>query len=336
MKRCLSLLLLFLPLLAPAQKKDSFLRDLDGFFEMRAQKSYAKRDSNYIRRYSYRWDARFNVTTTGMHVLSQGMGSVNLSTGANTRAGVSLGYRGLALSYSLALGRKMNFDLGLSSFGRLGIEFTLRATSRLQGMFEMAGGPPVEASEGDLTLLSSNVNVFYSLNKNFSYAAAMKQSEIQCRSAGSFIAAASWIMWDVLGAGPDIISRQTSLQTLLDTPNAFYNRISVGCGYGYNLVLGQGHWLIHTSAIPMWSFIENSTYRFNGEKTKVSHPAGRIAFLGIVRSGVYYRWGTRWSVGLSGVLNQMTTTNSFNKQLAEYQRFGAQDWQARLSLAFRF
>lgn len=337
MKRLLPLLILILlPPAATAQKRDSFLRDLDAFFEMRSIKSYAKLDSTYIKRYPNVWDARLYGNTAGMHIVSEGLGYVSLSTGWNTRTGVSLGYRGLALSYSVALGRKMNFDLNLSTFGRLGIDFTLRATSRLQGPINLEGIPVKEAGEGDLTLLASNVNVFFCFNKNFSYAAAIKQSDIQRRSAGSFIAATSWIMWDILGAGPDIISRQTSLQTLLDTPNFFYNRVSIGCGYGYNLVLGQEHWLLHGSFIPMWSFLENSIRLLDGESIKVKYPAGRLAFVGTMRSGVYYRWGTRWSIGLSGVLNQMVTTNSIKREKAEYQRYGAQDWQARLSLAFRF
>lgn len=336
MKRILLIFLLLLPLAAPAQQRDSFLRDLNDFFQMRSDKNYAKRDSSYIRRYPYIWDARIFNNTSGMHIVSEGNGSASLSTGANTRVGVSLGYRGVALSYSLALGRKMNFDLGLTSYGRFGFEFSLRGTSNLKGTIAMYGQPEREVKADDMTLLSGNLNLFYSFNKNFSYAAAMKQSEIQVRSAGSLIAAASWTVWDILGAGPDIISKNTSLQTLLNTPNTLYNRISAGVGYGYNLILGQGHWLMHASGIPMWSFIENSSIRLDGVKTKSKHPVGNIAFMGTARAGVYYRWSTRWSIGVSGILNQMMSANNFRTESAGYKRFGAQDWQARLSLCCRF
>ena len=336
MKRILLIILLLLPLAASAQKRDSFLRDLNDFFQMRSDKNYAKLDSNYITRYPYIWDARIYSNTNGMHIVTEGNGYALLSTGANSRVGVSLGYRGVALSYSLALGRKMNFDLGLTSYGRFGFEFSLRGTSNLQGTIAMFGLPEQDVQAGELTLLSGNLNLFYSFNKNFSYSAAMKQSEIQVRSAGSIIAAASWTVWDILGAGPEIISKKTSWQTFLDTPNTFYNRISAGVGYGYNLVLGQGHWLIHASGIPMWSFIENSSMRLDGVKTKYKHPLGNIAFMGTVRTGVYFRWGTRWSVGANGILNQMMSTNTLKVEKIDYKRFGAQDWQAHLSLCCRF
>ena len=339
MKRFLFAVLLlgFLPFSASAQREDSFWKDFNDFLDLRADKAYAKLDSNYIGRYSYHWDARLFLNTSGLHLVTEGPGYVRLSTGMSNRVGLGLNFRGVGLSYSVALGKAMNFDFGFLSYGtRFGFEYTLKASSELSGEVSWPGQPQNQADNGDLTLLASNLNLFYNFNPRFSYAAAMKQSAIQRRSAGSVIVAASWTIWDVLGAGPDILSEQTSVQTFLEVTNLMHNRFSVGAGYGYNLVLGQEHWLLHASVIPMWTFYDVTNRRIQGVSTKYKHAMGRIAATGTARAGIYYRWGTRWSVGLSSIVNQMASSTSFRRGKDGYKRLGAQDWQARLSLGFRF
>ena len=331
------LLLLCLPVSASAQKKDSFFRDLNAFLNMRADKNYARWDTAYIDRYPYIWDTRLFLNTEGLHLNTDGAADTQLSTGMSNRVGVSLSYRGLGLNYSRAIGRKLNFGFGLSVYGpHLGFEYALRASSQLSGAVQLPGEELRTADAGDLTLLGSNLNVFYSFNSRFSYAAAMKQSRIQRRSAGSVIAAVSWTVWDILGAGPDIISKQTSIQTFLEVTNVMYNRYSVGMGYGYNLVAGDAHWLFHASLIPMWTFYDSTRLRREGKTIKYSRPMGPIGVTGTARAGIYYRWSTRWSVGLSGIVNQMSSSTSLRTNTEGYYHFSAQDWQARLSVGFRF
>ncbi|MBQ6958802.1 MAG: DUF4421 family protein [Bacteroidales bacterium] len=333
----LLLFLLLLPLASPAQSRDSFFADLNEFLDMRAAKNYAKWDTTYIDRYPYKWDARLFLNTEGLHLNTDGAADTKLSTGMSNRVGVSLSYRGLGLSYTRAIGRKLNFGFGFSTYGtHLGFEYALRASSRLSGAVQLPGEERRKADAGDLTLLASNLNLFYSFNPRFSYAAAMKQTRIQRRSAGSVIAAVSWTVWDILGAGPDIISKQTSIQTFLEVTNLMYNRYSLGVGYGYNLVAGDAHWLFHASLIPMWTFYDSTHLRQEGETVKYRRPIGRYGITGTARAGIYYRWGTRWSVGLSSIVNQMSSSTSLRTQTEGYYHFEAQDWQARLSVGFRF
>ena len=331
------LLFLLLPVAAFAQK-DNFWTDLNKFLDYRADKAYAKLDSHYIGRYPYHWDARVFFNTSGLHLMTHGLDNdVSLATGMSSRAGIGLSYRGIGLSYSVTLHKRMNFDFGLSSYGkRFSFEYILRASSELSGKVSWFGHENHQAEDGDLTLIASNLNLLYSFNPRFSYGAAMKQNAIQRRSAGSFILAGAWTIWDVLGAGPEIISKQTSIQTFLEQTNIFYNRFSFGAGYGYNLVFGHEQWLVHASVIPMWSFYDVTKRRVEGQATKYPRPMGRIAITGTVRGGIYYRWGTRWSVGLSSVVNQMSSRNNFHPGHKDYLRFGAQDWQARFSVGFRF
>ncbi len=342
MKRFLLLFSLFLSLAASAQKqKDGFWTDLNEFINKREDKSYAKLDSNYIGRYPYRWDARLFYTSTGLHLHNEGEDAYMLSTGMNHRVGFGLNYRGLGFSYSFAVGKKLNFNLGIDSYGKhFCIEYALRFTGGLQGWTGTPAGqiPNLE----NLYLGESRMNLFWSFNPRFSYAAAMKQSKIQRRSAGSFIASISWSVWDVLNFSdeeeiPLIVHDPIgSLIYNLLSSNLLYNRVSIGGGYGYNLVLGHQHWLLHGSLVPMWTVYEATLTFQDGERKYYPYPNGYIALSATARAGVYYRWGERWSLGLSGVINQMVSRNHFSSKAEDFRGFNGHDWQIRLSLAFRF
>lgn len=349
MKRILLLSFLFLSLSAAAQQqKDSFWKDLNDFLNMREAKGYAKMDTTYIGRYPYHWDARLFYTSTGLRIDNVSDGRISLGTGMNHRVGVGLSYRGLGLSYSRAIGKKLNFNFTVDSYSKhLGIEYALRFTTGLKGTFDT----PTELKPdlNSVLLGESRLNLFWSFNPRFSYAAAMKQSKIQRRSAGSFIAAASWSVWDVVSfkdggeiavnanqaAFKDKDLTQTLLFELLAS-NMFYNRVSVGAGYGYNWVLRNQHWLLHASAVPMWSVYEATTIRREGVKVHTPYPNGWIAVSFTGRAGAYYRWADHWSVGLSGVINQMASRNFLNRSSQGFHLFSAHDWQFRLSLAYRF
>ena len=339
MRRFLLLFLLFLSLAASAQekKKDNFFRDLSGFLNMRQDKKYAKLDSNYIGRYPYLWDARLFYNSTGLRINVDGVNDVDLATGMNHRAGIGLSYRGLGLSYSKAIGKKLNFNLALQSYGKhVGFEYALRFTTALKGTVHT---PSKESPLENLVLGESRLNLFYSFNPRFSYAAAMKQSNIQRRSAGSFIASASWCLWDIVSLdGFGTVTDPEEVATIFDLleSNLLYNRVSIGAGYGYNWVFGNRHWLVHGSLVPMWTVYEATTEWDKGKRTHHPYPYGWVAFCATGRAAITYRWGDRWSLGLNGIINQMVSRNHLSKKGDDFHRFGAQDWQIRLSLGFRF
>lgn len=332
MKRLLTLILLLVSLTATGQKKkDNFFHDLNEFLEMREQKAYAKLDTSYIGRYDYPWNGKTFIKSTGLHMSSTFGGNIALATGLRQRVGLGISYRGFGLSYSRALGKRFNVDLGIDSYGKhFCFEYTLKATTDLAGSIHLTTGDYNVDDVNKLLLFSNKLNLLYSFNSRFSYAAAMKQSKIQRRSAGSFIAGLSWAVWDIL-----ILDENPSWYDMYEF-NYFYQRFSIGAGYGYNLVLGRQHWLLHASLVPMWSFYEMQGYRSKGVVTRESYPYGHFAFAGTARAGVYYRWGDRWSVGFSGVVNQMVSSNLISRKNPDYMRFGAQEWHMNITLNCRF
>jgi len=328
----LLLFFLLLPLGADAQKKDNFWTDLNDFLNLREDKSYAKLDTNYVGRYPYHWDARIFYKSISMHVNASEKNGFLLTTGMRQRIGVALSYRGLGLSYSHALGKKFNVDLGLDSYGKhFCFEYSFRATTDLTGNIIPMSQSPGSTEEPKLLLVTNKLNLFYSFNKRFSYGAAMKQTKIQRKSAGSFIAAFNWSVWDLMTMEDEIVNLKDFYKA-----NFFYQRFSIGAGYGYNVVLGHQHWLLHASIIPMWTVYDMQGLRHEEDKTRTSYPYGKVSFTGTARSGVYYRWGTRWSVGCSGIVNQLASSNHFSKKASDFSRFSAQEWQIYFSVCFRF
>lgn len=329
-KSALLLALLLAATAVSAQEKTNLWTKANDYLDRRDDKAMAKMDTSYVGRYPYRWDARVFAKTVGYRIKTTEFNEeIELSTGTRSRVGVGLSYRGFGLSFSKAIGKKLNLDLGVESYGKhFGIEYALRATDRLSGVLVSPDGERREVYDGDLILISNKLNMFYSFNPRFSYAAAMKQSMIQRRSAGSWIAAVSWSFWDMV-----------SLEEGDEEPdfsNYFYQRFSIGAGYGYNLVLGDQHWLLHASIVPMWTFYDMQSVYSEGESHRTNYPFGKIAFSGTARAGAYFRWNERWSIGLSGVVNQSVAFNHFSKKKADFRRVGAQEWQAVLSLSYRF
>ena len=332
MRKRLPVLLVFLFFTVPstAQERDSFWHDLNAFFDMRADKAYAKLDSTYIGRYPYHWDAHLYAQSSGLKIKSNTYGDFALSTGMQNRIGAGISYRGLSLNISRTLGKRHGLDLTLESYGRhFCFEYALRMSGTLSGEAILPPATPV--GEVDNLLLGSNkLNLLYSFNPRFSYGAAMKQTDIQRRSAGSFLAGFSWMVWDVL-----FLDESEDLDNFFQS-NYFYQRFSLGAGYAYNLVLDDRHWLLHASAVPMWTFYDMQAVQRIGERSHMNYPFGHFAFACTTRAGIYFRWGKRWSLGYSGYINNLMASNKARRKAEGYKRFSAEEWQMLLSFTCRF
>lgn len=324
MKNSIKLLLFLVALVsvspASGQKKSDFWNDLNTFLDMRAAKKNARWDTNYVARYPYRWESRTFVSSPNLRFDSTFGDGIHLATGTVARVGVGISFRGLGVNFAPAIGKKHTFDVSLSGYGRhLGIEYNWHSGTGLNS-----------TSDKNMLLITNRVNLLYSFNPRFSYAAALKQTRIQRRSAGSVIAAFNWSMWDLLYLTDDDVFGS------FFKANYYFQRFLLGVGYGYNLVLGQQHWLVHASVLPMWSVYEMQGWRQGTERERKNYPYGHIAFMGTARASVSYRWGTRWSLGLNGQINEMGSMTHFSHQSPADPRFRSREWEVKLMLAFRF
>lgn len=189
--------------------------------------------------------------------------------------GFWVGYRGTGLSYSFSLNKNAGRYFSISCTGaKYGFNFRLRRFNTDKTSFSAVGynadgtvdGEPLQ-TEGRMPspvwIRSVYLNGYYVFNgRRYSQAAAYNQSVIQRRSAGSFLAGATWY--------------QSSFDYSNDD-NAFFmfighgtHRIKVhqanlGIGYGYNFVPFKG-FVINAMVMPtlsVYNRVKVYKYDFN-------------------------------------------------------------------------
>lgn len=196
----------------------------------------------------------FRQLGTGYHERGEGIKGSHLdkdiSSPMEFGIGAGLSYRGLSVSLGFnptRLFRDNNdFSFRASSNGnRIGFEFSYNIQKNLS--VKMIN-PKIEGKSSDAQkkkdLLVCGYYVFNA--KQFSYASAITQRWKQRRSAGSFIAEASYLRNDI--AINDIISPDSSHYDIASATTC--HNIVTCIGYGYNLVFGRQRWMLHFSALP--------------------------------------------------------------------------------------
>ncbi len=186
-----------------------------------------------------------------------------IRTDVSTSVGVRVGYKGLAAHYAINVAGDKGRDFSLSSSGtwycvhfRLHEFKTKEPQVHYEGNFysEDTGAPEWE-SRTDKWILTSPIKAktmvldgYYIFNKRrFSYKAAYRQSVIQKRSAGSWLAGAMFYYSDF--RFDDVANAQLILN-MGDVGRIKQWEANIGAGYGYNFVPAKG-WLISAMAMPM-------------------------------------------------------------------------------------
>ena len=186
-----------------------------------------------------------------------------IRTDVSTSVGVRVGYKGLAAHYAINVAGDKGRDFSLSSSGtwycvhfRLHEFKTKEPQVHYEGNFYPEdGGDPEWESRTDKWILSSPIKAktmvldgYYIFNKRrFSYKAAYRQSVIQKRSAGSWLAGAMFYYSDF--RFDDVANAQLILN-MGDVGRIKQWEANIGAGYGYNFVPAKG-WLISAMAMPM-------------------------------------------------------------------------------------
>jgi hypothetical protein len=199
-----------------------------------------------------------------------------IRTDVSTSVGVRVGYKGLAAHYAINVAGDKGRDFSLSSSGtwycvhfRLHEFKTKEPQVHYEGNFysEDTGDPEWE-SRTDKWILTSPIKAktmvldgYYIFNKRrFSYKAAYRQSVIQKRSAGSWLAGAMFYYSDF--RFDDVANAQLILN-MGDVGRIKQWEANIGAGYGYNFVPAKG-WLISAMAMPMVTLYNRvKTYNYD-------------------------------------------------------------------------
>lgn len=296
----------FLCSLSMAAQEGNILYRVDSLLNARYhRKNY---DTTYISRPEHKWTLKLRPKVSLFAVRTETLGNegedgamkIDLLSDPKAKLSFSAGYSGVTLSFSIKpekfqkvkeLDYEMRFDVYTRKFG---FETELSRITTLEGPFHLdftgedtTVSFDLDLPEGFVTQTNFFLSGYYVFNhRRFSYPAAFTQSFIQKRSAGSFIAGAN------LGISELTVGDSTKNAELFNVAN-FY--ISLGIGYGYNVVLPH-NWLIHVSAIPYLIVRNKAKCKFAGnvEDWQTKFPQ----FLFIARAAAIRSWD-RWFAGLT-------------------------------------
>ena len=265
-KYILLVILLMMAAITQAESKGAlfFYRAADRIDRFLLQKV----DTNYIALPEHSWRFAFTSGILGINSTLQSVYRdeslsipLTISLLSRTTPSVDLGfyagYRGLGFSYSWdllhAYDRRLNFNFGSKA---IGIDFSYQTSDNITTRTAINNTLiPFMTTDHALSITNANLNVWYALNAaHYSHQAAVKQSFIQRKTAGSLLLHVSY-MSSRIAAGDTIIIEGTStptLPTLMSEVNRMTTRqVAVGVGYGINYTPNKGKVLLHLSAAAM-------------------------------------------------------------------------------------
>ncbi len=175
-------------------------------------------------------------------------------TTPSIEVGFHAAYRGLGFGYSWdvvhAYARNLDFSLGSKM---LGIEFQRQVSTHLSGVVINPDDPKnVLASmpKDAVMVTNTNLTAWYALNsEHYSHNAAIKQTFIQKRSAGSLLLSLSYLSTDMALQDSFSYSHVPAHAILIDSvKHIVTHQVAAGLGYGINYTPNNGKVLLHAAA----------------------------------------------------------------------------------------
>ena len=240
--------LIFALNLSAESKFTRFFVKLDSVMEAKYYK--VNYDTNYIGRPDFRWIVSSRANLSGHNLVARGSESnmnaeSDLRTDLKATLKLAVTYYGITAGFALNpakwAGKNKDFEINANFYNnRYSIDLSYQSSETLRGDLELRGRD-IRIDKGDAKLKSLNLTADYIFNyKKFSMPAAFTQSFVQKKSAGSWMVGLSF-------QASSITADEQQEKLIRNTDIALY-RVSLGGGYGYNIVAGR--WLIHLSATP--------------------------------------------------------------------------------------
>lgn len=150
-----------------------------------------------------------------------------------------------------AYSARWNISLGSK---RVGVEFLRNVTTNMEGRIlvngvaEASNYPPIRKGEWQMAFTS--LSAWYALNAaHYSHNAAIKQSYLQKRTAGSLLLSVAYMSSQMTILDSLKYLKDETMSTLVDGVKGMITRqVSVGIGYGINYTPNRGKVLLHAAA----------------------------------------------------------------------------------------
>lgn len=318
-------------------------------------------DTAYIRLPEHSWRAAFTSGTSGVNYTIHSTstidglpGPITLSlynrTPLSVDLGFNVGYRGFGFGYSWdvlnAYARRISFSFG-SKF--LGLDFSHQTSTNARTDVGLNGTLlPSFSNDNKTSITNTKLNVWYALNAaHYSHNAAVKQSFIQCKTAGSLLLHLSYLASQIAFGDTVIIkeAEMPTLQALMSGVSSMTTRqVAVGIGYGINYTPNHGKVLLHASASAMLVcysvnhigyYIPDSTRAdYPGEPIYVLRSAKPVHVTGNVRAAVSWeinRWVhlSAWAIGDNIRFRSEKTATNNELYLSDW------NWKVQLTVGVR-
>ena len=292
-------------------------------------------DTFYVARPQETWTFRAKTDVFGdlMHIRAVDMGgnigNYYLSADPKVTLGIMANYRGISASFSFSPSKILS-DISdmMSAINYYSNTFGFDLTFEKVDAFH--GRTSIDSKSHKLA--NTNMRLFaltgyYVFNgKKFSLPAVFNSTWVQKRSAGSFLVQAGFNTGRIkIGDNLDPNHEFASSLNRIDMRS-----ISIGGGYGYNLVAGK-HWLLHGTVQPsfmVWQNYKLHTTDSEGKAETNKMDNGHLNFFIVGRLGAIYSWD-RYFIGLTSVVQHSKSGKDSDFALRDTQ------WQARAFFGWR-
>jgi len=317
-------------------------------------------DTNYIDLPEHSWRLAYTNAMIGVNsritsiteepVIGNGNISLLNKTTPSVDLGFSAGYRGFGFGYSWdaihAYAQRLSFSLG-SKF--IGLDFSIHTSTNINTSLAIGNWFLDNIAKNNITITNASLNLWYALNSaHYSHQAAVKQSYIQKKTAGSLLLHLSYMSSQVSLSDtlkmPDV--QLPLLPTLMSDITAVRTRqIAVGIGYGINYTPNKGKVVLHASAAAMlvtysinlisYYIPDSVANTLPGEPMYNLHPSFPVHVTGNMRAAVSWeinKWVhlSAWATGENIRFRSAITANQNRIFLSNW------DWKVQLSVGVRF
>lgn len=312
-------------------------------------------DTNYIALPEHSWRIAF---TTGMVGINSDLqvqnpnilGKVEFLT--RTTPSVDLGfhtaYRNIGFGYSWdalhAYSQKLNFSFGSK---RYGLDFFHQKSANIRGQSVFRDYPDIEPypiEQGHIRITNTSLNLWYALNSTrYSHRAAISQSYIQRRTAGSILLSLSYMATDI--SVQDTIQyhgKPTFSMLLDDVTHLRTHQMALGLGYGINYTPNRGKVLLHLDAyaqlvcysIDQIALAVPDSIELPAEPQYDIHPEYPVHVTGNLRAAVSWEINEWVHMNLWASANNIRFS-SRGDDLQHSLRMSNWNWQTCLSIGVR-
>ena len=313
-------------------------------------------DTNYITLPEHCWQAAFTTGMVGINsnltaVLSPTIGRVQLlsRTSPSVDLGFRLAYRSLGFGYSWdalhAYSQKLSFSLGSKRFG---LDFLHQKSANIRGMIvlpDLANSPAAPFDQGLIRISNTNLSLWYALNAaHYSHRAAISQSYVQRRTAGSLLLSLSYMASDLSIHDSIKIEGKPMIAMLMsDVTHLRTHQVALGLGYGINYTPNRGKVLLHLDAhlklvcysIDQITLTVPDSIVLPGEPQYDIQPQFPVHVTGNMRAAVSWEICPWAHMSLCATANNIRFTSKTESSLNKSITMSNWNWQTQLTLGVR-